>query len=152
MGKEFGDEAIAEGPAPMPEMAQIKPASKIARRMEKLIHDEIDESNGSQELRSAVFEAVLLGTGVVKGPFTFNKTLHKWQKSGVALMEIVSEPDIRSADEAGLYINKIRSILDLACGDFNWMSQVLKNVDVDYIGSDIVEDLIISNRKKSKRI
>ena len=26
-------------------------------------------------------------------------------------MEIVSEPDIRSADEAGLYINKIRSIL-----------------------------------------
>ena len=26
-------------------------------------------------------------------------------------MEIVSEPDIRSADEAGLYISKIRSIL-----------------------------------------
>ena len=60
--KEFGDEAIAEGPAPMPEMAQIKPASKIARRMEKLIHDEIDESNGSQELRSAVFESCLLYT------------------------------------------------------------------------------------------
>ena len=26
-------------------------------------------------------------------------------------MEIVSEPDIRSAEEAGLYISKIRSIL-----------------------------------------
>ena len=48
--KELGDDAIAKGPAPMPDMAQIKPASKIARRMEKLIHDEIDESNGSQEL------------------------------------------------------------------------------------------------------
>ena len=77
---ELGDKAIEEGPAPLPNMAQIKPASKLARRMEKLIHDEIDESNGSQELRSALFESVLLGTGVIKGPFTFNKTLHKYEK------------------------------------------------------------------------
>ena len=39
------------------------------------------------------------------------KTYVDLNRSGVALMEIVSEPDIRSADEAGLYINKIRSIL-----------------------------------------
>ncbi len=32
-------------------------------------------------------------------------------RSGVALMEIVSEPDLRSAEEAGLYIKKLRSIL-----------------------------------------
>ena len=32
-------------------------------------------------------------------------------RSGVALMEIVSEPDIRTPDEAGMYISKIRSIL-----------------------------------------
>lgn len=32
-------------------------------------------------------------------------------RSGVALMEIVSEPDMRSADEACAYITKIRSIL-----------------------------------------
>lgn len=32
-------------------------------------------------------------------------------RSGCALMEIVSEPDMRSADEAGAYINKIRMIL-----------------------------------------
>ena len=32
-------------------------------------------------------------------------------RSGVALMEIVSEPDMRSADEAAAYITKIRSIL-----------------------------------------
>ena len=30
------------------------------------------------------------------------------------------------------------------------MSHVLKNVDVDYIGSDIVEDLIVSNKKNEK--
>src|SRR3984885_5350134 len=32
-------------------------------------------------------------------------------RAGVALMEIVSEPDIRSAEEAGAYIRKLRSIL-----------------------------------------
>ena len=32
-------------------------------------------------------------------------------RSGVALMEIVSKPDLRSADEAKAYITKLRSIL-----------------------------------------
>ena len=78
---ELGDEAVKEGSAPLPEMAQIRPATKLARRMEKLIHDEIDESSGSQELRNAIFESVLLGTGIIKGPFTFNKTLHRYVKN-----------------------------------------------------------------------
>src|SRR5215469_6328192 len=32
-------------------------------------------------------------------------------RSGIALMEIVSEPDLRSAEEAGAYVKKLRSIL-----------------------------------------
>ena len=40
-----------------------------------------------------------------------SKTFVDLNRSGVALMEIVSEPDIRSPDEAGMYISKIRSIL-----------------------------------------
>ena len=32
-------------------------------------------------------------------------------RSGVALMEIVSEPDMRSAEEAGAYVRKLRTIL-----------------------------------------
>jgi aspartyl-tRNA(Asn)/glutamyl-tRNA(Gln) amidotransferase subunit B len=32
-------------------------------------------------------------------------------RSGVALMEIVSEPDMRSAEEAGAYLKKVRSIM-----------------------------------------
>lgn len=39
------------------------------------------------------------------------KTLVDLNRSGVALMEIVSEPDMRSAEEAGAYVEKIRSIL-----------------------------------------
>ena len=39
------------------------------------------------------------------------KTYVDLNRSGVALMEIVSEPDLRSSEEAALYINKIRTIL-----------------------------------------
>ena len=76
------DEVVVEaGVARAPEMPQIQPAQIAARRMEKLIHDQIEESNGATELRNAIFEAVLLGTGIIKGPFNYNKTLHKWTTS-----------------------------------------------------------------------
>jgi len=39
------------------------------------------------------------------------KTYVDLNRSGVALMEIVSEPDLRSSEEAALYITKLRSIL-----------------------------------------
>jgi len=70
-----------EGPSPIPEIPEISPAVEAARNMEKLIHDQIDESNGTTELRNALFEAVLFGTGIVKGPFNHNKTLHRWSNS-----------------------------------------------------------------------
>ena len=38
-------------------------------------------------------------------------TMIDLNRSGVALMEIVSEPDMRSAEEAGAYVKKLRSIL-----------------------------------------
>ena len=39
------------------------------------------------------------------------KTFVDLNRAGVALMEIVSKPDMRSAEEAGAYIKKLRSIL-----------------------------------------
>ncbi|WP_228780237.1 class I SAM-dependent methyltransferase [Aquiflexum lacus] len=40
---------------------------------------------------------------------------------------------------------EIKSILDAPCGDFNWMNQV--NLDgINYLGIDIVEDLISLNK------
>ena len=70
------------GPTPIPQVPEIYPAKEAARNMEKLIHDQIDESNGSTELRNAMFEATLFGTGIIKGPFNFNKTLHRWSGEG----------------------------------------------------------------------
>lgn len=40
-----------------------------------------------------------------------NKSHIDLNRSGVALMEIVSDPDMRSPEEAGLYLRKIRSIV-----------------------------------------
>jgi hypothetical protein len=45
---------------------------------------------------------------------------------------------------------KIKRLFDAPCGDFNWMSKVLKDIDIDYTGADIVEDLIVSNKKNKK--
>ena len=71
---------LVEGANPNPQILELNPSQKAARRMEKLIHDQIEESNGSSEIRNALLEAALLGTGIVKGPFNFNKTLHKWDE------------------------------------------------------------------------
>ena len=72
------EENLVEGFSPNPQALEISPAQKAARRMEKLIHDQIDESKGSSEIRNALLESSLLGTGIVKGPFNFNKKLNKW--------------------------------------------------------------------------
>ena len=40
-----------------------------------------------------------------------SKSLIDLNRAGVALMEIVSEPDLRSPEEAGAYLRKLRSIL-----------------------------------------
>ena len=61
-------------------------------------------------------------------------------RSGVALMEIVSEPDIRSPEEAVLYLRKLRSILRyLGTCDGNMEEGSLRcdaNVSVRRVGDD----------------
>ena len=69
---------LTDGVSPNPQAIEVSPAQRAARRMEKLIHDQIEESNGNSELRNALLESALLGTGIVKGPFNYNKKLHKW--------------------------------------------------------------------------
>lgn len=42
---------------------------------------------------------------------------------------------------------KVKRLLDAPCGDMNWMILVLRKVDVDYVGIDIVEDIINLNKR-----
>ena len=49
--KQKKKDMLVEGPSPDPQALEMSPAQKAARRMEKLIHDQIEESNGASELR-----------------------------------------------------------------------------------------------------
>jgi len=59
---------------------QVEPAAEAARLMEKVIHDQLLDTNAVNVLRHAVFESALLGTGIVKGPFNYYKRVHKWDR------------------------------------------------------------------------
>jgi hypothetical protein len=71
---------IAEGPSLAGE-PQISPAQKAALNMEKQIHDQLLDTSAVNVFRSAVFEAALLGTGIVKGPFNFYKRVNRWERN-----------------------------------------------------------------------
>ena len=42
--------------------------------------------------------------------------------------------------------NDITSVFDAPCGDFNWMRSLTEEVEIAYLGGDIVPDLIVSNQ------
>jgi hypothetical protein len=44
----------------------------------------------------------------------------------------------------------IKSVFDAACGDLNWMSKVLEETDIDYVGVDVVQPIIEKLKEKYK--
>jgi hypothetical protein len=84
---------LAEGPSKAGE-PQFNPAADAARKLEKYIHDQLLDTNATNVLRSAIFEAALLGTGIVKGPFNHYKRIHKWERGGNGEREYIPEEDI----------------------------------------------------------
>ena len=123
----YQEAELSEGPAPQPEFPQIKPAQIAARQLNKLIEDQLDESNANVILRNAIFESCLLGTGIIKGPFTFNKTLHRYNLSGngnareyapefvkvpriefCSVWDFYPDPNARSMDECEYVIHRHR--------------------------------------------
>ena len=125
--EEYGEAELSDGPAPQPEFPQIKPAQMAARQLNKLIEDQLDESNANVILRNAIFESCLLGTGIIKGPFTFNKTLHRYNLSGngnsreyapefvkvpriefCSVWDFYPDPNARSMDECEYVIHRHR--------------------------------------------
>ena len=43
---------------------------------------------------------------------------------------------------------KINSLLDMPCGDFLWIKNIIKENNINYLGIDIVEELINENKRK----
>jgi len=58
---------------------QISPAQKSALECEKVIHDQLIDTNAVTVIRKSIFEAALLGTGIIKGPMNMYKRIHKWE-------------------------------------------------------------------------
>ena len=76
----YEDSAAVEGRAKLGE-PQVSPAKEAALQMEQTIQDQLLDTNAVNVLRNSIFEAALLGTGIVKGPFNFYKHVHKWERN-----------------------------------------------------------------------
>ena len=72
---------LKEGPGLVPTAITFHPADIGAKKMEKRILDQLEESSASKHLRSAAFEMALFGTGVLKGPFAVDKEYPIWEEN-----------------------------------------------------------------------
>jgi hypothetical protein len=73
---------LKEGPGTTPTAVTFHPADIAAKKMEKKIQDQLEESGASKHLRSSAFECALFGTGILKGPMALDKEYPKWNDSG----------------------------------------------------------------------
>ena len=78
LAEKYKGSNLEEGPSKFGS-PQIEPAKESARVLEKTIHDQLTDTNAATIFRHAIFECCLLGTGIIKGPFNFNKTVHNWE-------------------------------------------------------------------------
>ena len=72
---------LKEGPGLVPTAITFHPADIGAKKMEKRILEQLEESSASKHLRSAAFEMALFGTGVLKGPFAVDKEYPMWEEN-----------------------------------------------------------------------
>ena len=113
-------EKIIEGDGTTPATATFHPAMIAAKKMEKKIHDQLQESGASKHLRSMAFEMALLGTGVMKGPFAVDKEYPNWDDEGeydplvktvpstnhVSLWNFYPDPAASSMDDAEYVVER----------------------------------------------
>jgi hypothetical protein len=84
---------LTEGEGKTATSITFYPAMVAAKKMEKKIHDQLDESGASKHLRSTAFEMALFGTGVMKGPFATNKEYPDWTEDGTYKPVIKTVPE-----------------------------------------------------------
>ena len=111
---------VKEGPGTTPSAVTFEPAVIAAKKMQKKIQDQLEESNASKHLRSTAFEMSLFGTGVMKGPFAVDKEYPNWNDEGeyepvfktvpqvshVSVWNFYPDPDASNMDEAQFVIER----------------------------------------------
>src|SRR6056300_1204159 len=111
---------LKEGPGKTPTAIAFSPAMIAAKKMQKKIHDQLEESGATKHLRNAAFEMALFGTGVMKGPFAVDKEYPNWDDEGnydplfktipqvnhVSVCNFYPDPDANNMDEAQFVIER----------------------------------------------
>ncbi len=111
---------LEEGEGKTPTEITIHPAMISAKKMEKKIHDQLEESGAKKQLRVAAFETALFGTGIMKGPFAVDKEYSNWndegeyaptfktvpQTSSVSIWNFYPDPDAANMDEAEYVVER----------------------------------------------
>ena len=111
---------LKEGPGATPTSVTFSPAMVAAKKMQKKIHDQLEESSATKYLRSTAFEISLFGTGVMKGPFAVDKEYPNWNDDGeydpvfktvpqishVSVWNFYPDPDANNMDEAQFVIER----------------------------------------------
>ena len=111
---------LNEGPGATPTSVTFSPAMVAAKKMQKKIHDQLEESSATKYLRSTAFEISLFGTGVMKGPFAVDKEYPNWNDDGeydpvfktvpqishVSVWNFYPDPDANNMDEAQFVIER----------------------------------------------
>ena len=111
---------IVEGDGTTQTTVTFHPAMIAAKKMEKKIHDQLQESGASVHLRSMAFEMALLGTGVMKGPFAVDKEYPNWNDEGeydpvvktvpecshVSVWDFYPDPEAKSMDDAEYVVER----------------------------------------------
>lgn len=113
---------LKSGTGLTPSAITFEPAKAAAKRMDKVIQDQLNEANAATGLRFSVFDACLFGTGVFKGPFALDKEYPRWGEDGtydpliktipdvehVSIWDAYPDADARSMDEAEKFIQRHR--------------------------------------------
>ena len=107
-------DGLEQGAGQTPSAITFHPAMIAAKKMEKKIHDQLQESNANTHLRSTAFEMALFGTGIMKGPFALDKEYPNWDDEGnynplfktvplvshVSVWNFFPDPDANNMEEA----------------------------------------------------
>lgn len=80
--KKLNPELFEEGIDITGQGVQLQPAKQAARMMQKTIFDQLEETKAKTALRKALYEACMLGTGAMKGPFTENTPVVSYEEQG----------------------------------------------------------------------
>ena len=107
-------DGLKEGEGLTPSSVTFHPAMVAAKKMEKKIMDQLEESGASKHLRSASFECALFGTGIIKGPFAVNKEYPNWDEDGAYNPTIKTVPKLNSVSCWDLYPDPDASNMDEA--------------------------------------